>query len=270
MGKRARKRARELATPPLTASAAPGAVHVTVAAVAHAATVDLRHETQLVKAALLYADHVTLVSPKALLMAGVAGFGTGKRRTRIDEMAQVIGMLDGGQNAEQLYGQLRARRRRLSPLERHMLIGLERTLDAGSEAIAAQIDKTLTDAGADEIAQAMSAGLVDIHSLGQEQADADSDMNDVIEQMATLLRDSVSASAQTFSLFDDGAGDLLRAMVNVGCFTRSRRQIAMIWPLTVRSTRVTVTVIPSTVVWNGRVRCSASIVNRPVICSSSL
>jgi len=219
MGKRARKRARELATPPLTASAAPGAVHVTVAAVARTATVDLRHETQLVKAALLYADHVTLVSPKALLMAGLADFATGDRRARIDATAELIGMLDSGQNAAQLYGQLRARRRRLSPHERRMLIGLERTLDAGSDDIAAQIDKTLTDAGADELAQAMSAGLVDIHSLGQEQADADSYMDDVIEQMATLLRDSVSASAQTFPLFDDGAGDLLRAMVNEGLVT---------------------------------------------------
>ena len=39
-----------------------------------------------------------------------------------------------------------------------------------------------------------------------------------------------------------------RSRIAIGCFTRSRRQIAMIWSLTVRSTRVTVTVIVSTVV----------------------
>jgi hypothetical protein len=48
---------------------------MTVAAVTSIDALDLRHETQLVKAALLYADEVTLASPKALMLASLAAFG---------------------------------------------------------------------------------------------------------------------------------------------------------------------------------------------------
>lgn len=219
MGKRSRRRAHEQSAQPLTSSAGPGAVHVTVAAVADGTTLDLSHETQLVKSALLYADHVTLVSPKALLLAGVAAFGSGDRRARIDATAQLIGMLDNGQEAAELYQKLRRRRRQLSPHERRVLRRLEQTLETSSEELVDTIDDMLAGAGADEIAQAMGAGLVDIHTLGQEHADADSYMDNVIEQMTDLLRDSVSASAQTLPLFDDGVGDLLRAMVKEGMVT---------------------------------------------------
>lgn len=219
MGKRSRRCANEQSAQPLTSSAASGAVHVTVAAVAHGAGLDLSHETQLVKSALLYADRVTLVSPKASLLSGIAAFGSGDRRARIDGTAQLIGMLDNGQEATELYQQLRRRRRHLSPHERRVLLGLEHVLDASSEELVETIDEMLGNAGAEEIAQGMNAGLVDIHTLGQEHADADSYMDDVIEQMTDLLRDSVSVTAQTLPLFDDGAGDLLRAMVKEGIVT---------------------------------------------------
>jgi hypothetical protein len=61
MGKRSRRRARELsarspsATPLPGGIAEAGTVHITVAATAGTGELDLGHETQLVKAGLLYA-----------------------------------------------------------------------------------------------------------------------------------------------------------------------------------------------------------------------
>jgi hypothetical protein len=63
MGKRGRRRQRESRSP------AQHGLHVTVTALTALGELDLRHETQLVKAAVLYADRVTLASPKAVLLA---------------------------------------------------------------------------------------------------------------------------------------------------------------------------------------------------------
>jgi hypothetical protein len=216
MGMRARQRAREESAP--RQSRATPAVHVTVAAIADGSTLDLSHETRLVKSALLYADHVTLASPKALLMASIAGFGAGDRRARMDATAELMSVMENGQEGAQLYQQL-SRRRRLSPQERRMLRGLEQILDASSAELIEKIDEILDSAGAGDISQAMSAGLADIHALGQDEADADSYLDDVIEQMTALLGNSVAASAQTFPLFDDDAGNMLRLMVKEGIVT---------------------------------------------------
>lgn len=51
-------------------------LHITVAAITDMHELDLRHETELVKAALLYADRVTLASPKVAYMASIASFIT--------------------------------------------------------------------------------------------------------------------------------------------------------------------------------------------------
>jgi hypothetical protein len=74
-------------------------VHITVAAVSQMHLPDLRHETRLVKAALLYADRVTLASPKALLLASAASLGVGDRRSRLDALAELMSGLDSGQGA---------------------------------------------------------------------------------------------------------------------------------------------------------------------------
>jgi hypothetical protein len=71
-----------------------------------------------VKAALLYADRVTLASPKVAFMASIASFTTLDPRQRIEAMAELMGVLDDGRDAARLYADLRRRRRRLAPRER--------------------------------------------------------------------------------------------------------------------------------------------------------
>jgi hypothetical protein len=97
-------------------------VHITVAAVSQMHLPDLRHETRLVMAALLYADRVTLASPKALL-ASAASLGVDDRRSRLDALAELMSGLDSGQGAGAVYRDLSSRRKSLSPQERVMLSG---------------------------------------------------------------------------------------------------------------------------------------------------
>jgi hypothetical protein len=145
MGKRARRRhrgpARAAASPAKQAASAE--LHITVAAITDMHELDLRHETELVKAALLYADRVTLASPKVAFMASIASFTTLDRRQRIDAMAELMGILDDGHDAAGVYADLRRRRPRLTPHERVLLAGLEARLDTGSHDVAAKINELL-------------------------------------------------------------------------------------------------------------------------------
>lgn len=219
MGKRSRHRARVVKAaepPPAAVDPAPTGLHITVAAITDLHELDLRHETELVKSALLYADRVTLASPKVALMASIAGFATLDRRKRIDAMAELIGVLDTGQDAVRLYSDLRRRRQRLSPHERKLLAGMESRLDSSSQDVMAQVDQLLEQAGAGELARALELGLVELHGLGVEQADARNLTDVVIEALADVLAESVGAAARTFPLFDNDAGDLMRAMVAEG------------------------------------------------------
>jgi hypothetical protein len=165
---------------------------------------------------LLYADRVTLVSPKVALMANLASFATLDRRRRIDGMAELIGTIENGQDAARLYSELRKRRRRLTPHERKLVVGLEDHLDRGSRDVIAKLDEMLEQAGAGELAHALELGVVDLHGLGIEQADENNLIDVVIEALGDVLAESVGVAARTFPLFDNEAGDLMRAMVAEG------------------------------------------------------
>src|SRR5688572_20749823 len=117
MGSRGRKRARSAAT---LAVPAPPPLHITVTVVGKMDSLNFDHETALVKAALLYADRVTLVSPKAYLFADLAAFASADRRVRLDGMAQLTSMFDPriGETYQRLRSQVR-----LSPTDRKNLAG---------------------------------------------------------------------------------------------------------------------------------------------------
>jgi hypothetical protein len=97
MSKRAGRR-RRAAEPPTPRAEEPAPeLHITVATITDMQELDLRHETELVKAALLYAARVTLASPKVALMASLASITTLDDRQRIKAMAELGGLMDNGQ-----------------------------------------------------------------------------------------------------------------------------------------------------------------------------
>ena len=96
MGKRTRQRARDASSGTADISSDARCPCDSGGNRTDGATLDLRHETRLVKSALLYADHVTLASPKALLMASIAGFGAGDRHARMDATAELMSVMENG------------------------------------------------------------------------------------------------------------------------------------------------------------------------------
>jgi hypothetical protein len=188
---------------------------------------DLRHETELVKAALLYADRVTLASPKALLLATVASFGAVDRRTRLDAMAALISEMDPGADVTEMYQRLR-RRRRLTLDQRAKLRTIEQILEEGVDSLVETIEGMLTDAGAEELSLGIERGVVELHGLGPGGSpDYAPPWEEMIASIQQIVADSVASDAATFPLFDDGAGGLLRAMLDEGKISdaRSRRPI---------------------------------------------
>jgi hypothetical protein len=203
---------------PVRPAEQPGAteLHITVAAITDLNELDLRHETELVKAALLYADRVTLASPKVAFMASIGSFTTLDRRQRIDAMAELMSVLDDGRDAARVYADLRRRRQRLAQHERVLLAGLEARLDAGSHDVVAKVDELLDHAGAGELVPALELGVLDLDGLGIDKAEESTLTDTIVGRLADVLAESVSAAARTFPLFDNDAGDLMRAMVAEG------------------------------------------------------
>jgi hypothetical protein len=217
MSKRAGNR-RRAAAPPTPQAKDPRApeLHITVAAITDLHELDLRHETELVKAALLYADRVTLASPKVAFMASLASITTLDDRQRIKAMAELGGLMNNGQEGAKLYAELSQRRRRLSPRERTLLARLEHRLHASSQGLIDKVEELLDDAGAGELAQALETGVLDLDGLGIDEADETNFTDTIIGRLADVLAESVSATAHTFPLFDNDAGNLMRAMVAEG------------------------------------------------------
>jgi hypothetical protein len=217
MSKRAGRRKAAAARPAASAKEPRASeLHITVAAITDMHELDLRHETELVKAALLYADRVTLASPKVAFMASLASITTLDDRQRIKAMAELGGLMHDGQEGAQLYAELSRRRRRLSPRERTMLARFEHHLHASSQGLIDKVEELLDQAGAGELAQALEAGVVDLDGLGIDEADETNFTDTIIGRLADVLADSVSSTAHTCPLFDNDAGDLMRAMVAEG------------------------------------------------------
>src|ERR1700733_6804550 len=106
-------------------------VHVTVATMPRSDITDsLAHDAALVKAALLYADRVTLASPNAIMMAGVAGLTVPDSQDRRDALMGMASVLPAGEDALALYEELKRRRKKLSGIERLALMRMEKVLKA--------------------------------------------------------------------------------------------------------------------------------------------
>lgn len=185
-------------------------------------TDSLAHDAALVKAALLYADRVTLASPNAIMMAGVAGLTVPDSQDRRDALMGMASVLPGGEDAFALYEDLKRRRKKLSGIERLALMRMETVLKASGDEMAETVTGMLETAGMPELQRAMEAGVLGIHMLDLDQAKPDEFSSRVTEGLVKVLAQSVSPNARTFPLFDDGTGSLVKSMVADGLITDAR------------------------------------------------
>jgi len=175
----------------------------------------LDEDIRLLKPALLYGDRVTLYSPMATMLAMTAGLGELSERDRISFLRQVIpivaaedsGSLDGLDSYEQL-----RRRRNRTPQEIMAAERFRRELERHWDELRSVIERTLEQAGADQLVAAIDAGLLTIDPiLGGDDFDLEEFLRAFVDKLAELLTASLS-----YPLFDDSAGGLVQAHVAEG------------------------------------------------------
>jgi hypothetical protein len=196
-------------------TANPSSLHITIVAgsITRHGALDLSQETRLVKAALLYADRVTLANPTMMIIASMAGIIPGNLEHR---RAAVLGMMDvlpDGAATRAVYDELR-RKRRKSVREMLVLRGLVERLDRGAEQAVAQVESMLEEAGAGELDLALRAGVLDLNHLGLNESDAG--LARVTLWLADLVVEIVAPTSPRYPMFDDAPAGLLAAMIREG------------------------------------------------------
>jgi hypothetical protein len=176
----------------------------------------LENEIRLLKPALLYADRVTLLSPKATMLSMAAGIGELSVDERLAFLRQVLPAVAPNQAGEVLhsldiYSALRRKRRR----SRDEIIAVERVrqrLDASWTALRGRMDDLLVSAGANDLVPALEMGLLEIDPItSDEEFTPEVLIQQFVDALAATLAGGVS-----YPLFDDATGSLVRSRIAEG------------------------------------------------------
>lgn len=187
--------------------------HITVATawVPGRTSIDVSHEIELVKSALLYADRVTLASPRVAMLAAFSTLVTADPRER----SQVaLSSIEAAGNSS-LAAEVRAvrRKRGKSRDEIFRLRDVELELRHVGDELTGRVERLLDDAGVAELARAMAAGVLELDPLG---ADECGTLDGMPARLADLLAEVVSPASTTYPLLDDSTSAFLRAMLAEG------------------------------------------------------
>jgi hypothetical protein len=196
-------------------TAKPTSLHITIVAgsIHRDGALDLSQETRLVKAALLYADHVTLADPNVMIIASMAGIVSGDQEHRRAAVLGLMDVLPEGDATRAVYEELRRKKRKTV---REMLVfrGLVERLDRGAGQAVAQVESMLDEAGAGELDEALRTGVVDLNHLGLNESDPG--LANVTLWLADLISEIVAASSPRYPMFDDARDGLLATMIGEG------------------------------------------------------
>lgn len=209
-------------------------IHVTVATAGRIRGLSLAEELRLVKAALLYADQVTVASLGTASLAAAAELLSGSDAQRARRMMEVASVLldPEQQRVLALLGSRKARR----------AVRGYRELEAGLAPFVREIEDVVeglrTESGAAELDAAVSAGILRIEPLdldpvafireavlaaklredGIGLGDAPgSSVRDAAEpavrSLLQIIGRTIAPNSDTFPLFDNEAGDIVRDMI---------------------------------------------------------
>lgn len=177
-------------------------------------SVRMTSELTLCRAALLYADHVTLSSPVASMVADIDGVKHLTKRQRRELILRLLPEMrpDTGPAMVQAVRGLEQRRDKEAVRARMQFDAHLRTVWSELEA---KILEIAEGSGLGELRVAMDAGLLELDPLfgPGEDYDADTMVERLVQRLAELLR-----GADAFPLFDDGVGDLVRSGLQEGLF----------------------------------------------------
>jgi len=206
-GRRALKNRR---TPPLSRGSTP-LMNIAVA-VGPGGGVQVGKEIELVKAALLYADHVTLCSPKLELFASVAALAQLDTQQQVDFFIEMLPIVDPS-NTVAIDFLTRSKAKRRTRAEILAFERLKAALPSMWRQVKPEIDQILRQAGTEELEPAIESGLADLDILELRGTTTD----DVVQGFTQRIGDYLQ-NAHAYPMFDDEAGNLARAGLDAGVF----------------------------------------------------
>jgi hypothetical protein len=203
---------------------------ITVVTGAEGGGADLAREAEIVKAALLYADHVTLTSPKAALLQAAFDLLDGPERVRQDRLLELAAALMDPQSAA-LMATLKGRPGRpRTPAQ----IALDQQLRAHLKPHLGEVEKVIDGfrgaPGVSDVRRAQAAGALSLNTLGLQPVPTiiDSLMLasgnrkrgqsrvDIADRLLKEITRSVAPAATSYPMFDEQAGGLLGSMIEEG------------------------------------------------------
>lgn len=197
-------------------------LRIAVAAQGYQSDAGLRmtSELALCRAALLYADHVTLSSPMASMLADVEGARRLPRRQRRELILRLLPEMkpDTGPEMVRAVRELEGHRSKQAVLA---MMQLDARLNAVWPELEAELTEMAESSGLVEIRAAQDAELLEIDPLFRpgEESDTDTMMVRLAERLDEMLR-----GTESFPLFDDAVGDLVRSGLREGLFVSTPRQ----------------------------------------------
>lgn len=171
----------------------------------------LTNEIELVKAALLYGDRVTLASPRASMVGAVSVLGALFGRERDDAVLEIVSQMPEAHDLHAVYTELK-RKKHKTREELLAIRQIERGLAESGDALSAKAAEIGDEAGLGELLPAIEEGLLDLDPLGLGEGDTDV----MVQKMSDLIAQIVSPTSMTLPMLDDQSGNLLEAMLNEG------------------------------------------------------
>lgn len=201
------------------APAASKADLVVQAAVHPSGELTLRREVEVTRSALLYADHVRLISANAAMLFVIKDLDLLSVDDRLTAFEQMIPVLQPELLGKMLLGKVREMRtllgkRRLANQELLARERLRREFEQQWEKVCEEGKRQWHEAGGEELDKAYNAGLLSFALV----AEAVDDMGSVIDGFVAELSHAMT-QASAAPLFDDQTGDLIRLGIAGNQFT---------------------------------------------------
>jgi hypothetical protein len=185
-------------------------LHITVGA-APQGSFNLTHELRLLKAGLLYADKVKLCSLSSAVALTLPYLSILPDKELLELAQHAAKALNKNpQTIEAFidkYQQLQKKKYR-TPQELIMLQNSKNQFDKTRKELDKVVVNLLKDANADGLFSAIQSGLVEIQSF-------DFQKDNAVEQYISVISDAV-LSGETYPLFDDITGNLVRLAIEAG------------------------------------------------------
>lgn len=190
-------------------------LHITVVALTSGRGLEMTDEVALCKAALLYADRVTLASPRAILFAAIAGYLVASPAQRKDTLIEIAARHPDGTGLSEYWNYLRTKKQRTKD-EIINARQLERKLEEVGRDWAKQTEEMLEEAKASELGRAMQAGVLDLDTLGADRLDEPYSTEAITRELGALIETVLTPESSTYQMFSELTGRHARALVSEG------------------------------------------------------